>query len=458
MKTPRTTLETGALPGALNAMTALCGAVILLSFGVIAGACGNSTTPRVQPASQDAESSATAVPKTINDRLLPVRLQIPGAPGPGVTATAAAYSDFGDYLHVVDLAAGTARLLGASRLASKPDTYNRPVLSPDRGRLAYVSRRNIIVIDIATGVQQSFSLPSEAAVDTPCLYLGVGLSWAPDSNRLAINMANDLLVMETNTGLYHTIATHPARGRCSTAWSPDGTWIVFDNNVALVRIHPDGSGRVDGPPYYAAPDFAYAGALDFVWAPDSAKFFFTSETGSNGETAPFSRISFVSGLDLRARGIPIGKTIAWQTEPMHQDSRELPFVQALSASGEKAAYVRFDHDANYKWTTYLETRDIDGTSSRTLNSSDQVRATIADAPFWSPDDSAIAYPVRGIQSHGEFGGVHVVNAASGDDLAAVRGPDSFGITNSQTEACDVLVVGWISTTSIVTLTTCEGGE
>ncbi len=383
---------------------------------------------------------------------LPVQLRIPGTPDNSATPVDASEYDFGDYLHVVDLTDGTARLVGSAQLAHRSDEGNRPLLSPDHAHVAYASRRSIVVIDVATGREQAFPLPASAPVPNPCLPVGIGLSWAPDSARVAVNTERALLVLDTGSGSYRAIVENTSvPGSCSVAWSPDGAWIVFSNNVSLVRIRPDGSERFEGPPYYAFPEFSYSGPREFIWSSDSTQLYFSADRA--GELN--ARISFASGLDLRAHGIPIGQTIAWQTAPMYHDSHELPFIEALSTSGTRAAYIRSDHDENWRWTDYLETRDIDGTNSQTLVTRPQTGGSIAYAPFWSPDDRFIAYPHR-LNGGGPSGSARIVSPDSADDMAAALGPDSFELQSGRWVRCDVVVVGWLSTTSLVTLTACEG--
>jgi hypothetical protein len=380
-----------------------------------------SATP--QPTATD---EPTATPTAIDRSRLPVQLHIPGAPDESGTPVAASPTDFGDYLHVVDLAEGTARLVGSARLAAKPDSFNRPLLSPDHTHIAYPSRRSIVVIEVATGREQAFPLPAAPPSATPCGPIGIGLSWAPDSASLAINTEDALLVLDRVSGSYREIVHNTGTpGACAVAWSPDAEWIVFSNHFALLRVRPDGSDRLEGSTYYGGPS-------GFIWAPDSTRFFFS---GIGGGT---SQSSFVSDPDLRVQGIP-----------------DLPLIQALSTSGTRVAYHHSEHDEKWNWTSYIETRDVDGTNSRTLVTS-RNSGSVAYTLLWSADDAFIAYPQR-VSGGGAapWGSVRVVNSTTGEDLTAALGPASIRFSEWSWVVCDVNVVGWLSTTSLVTWTTCE---
>jgi len=386
---------------------------------------------------------------------LPVKLHIPGAPDNGATPVDASEYDFGDYLHIVDLTDGTSELVGSIPIAPRAGGYELPVLSPDHARIAYQSGRAVVVFEVASGRAQTFSLPAAPSTPTPCHRVRSALSWAPDSARLAVNTETALTILDTGSGALRELDQNTGTpGSCGVAWSPDGAWIAFASGWLLSLIRPDGSDIVVEHPQGQYAASYYGGPSEFVWAPDSTRFFFTGLTAISGKG--IGSMSFVSGLDLAASGIPIGDTIAWQTAPMMHDVHELPFVQALSASGTRAAYRRSDHDENWNSTDYVETRNIDGTDNQTLVTFKSGGRSVRDALFWSPDDSLIAYPDVPAGTSIYDGSVRIVNSTGGEDLAAALGPDSFALANGRRVVCSVDVVGWMSLTRLLTWTSCEG--
>lgn len=441
-------------------------AVLLACLGLTV-ACGNES-PSALPTGRSVTAAtetlvtptvsatprATPRPETIDRSKLPIEVGVPGAPDDVSTPVDASEYDYGDYLHVVDLSIGTAELVASAPPAPKTDIYELPALSPDHTQVAYRGGKDVAIVDLASGRVRAFPLPTSLPTTSPCQAGRSVLSWAPDSVRLAVNTETALLVLQTGSGAFQEIAQNRGTpGSCGVAWSPEGQWIVFASAWRLALVRPDGSDRRDVPVDSPARASYYGGPSTFIWAPDSAHFFFSGMTLIPDKG--YASMSFVSALDLRATGIPIGDSIAWQTPPMMHDVHELPFIEALSVSGTRAAYLRTDHDENWKWTNYLETRNLDGTNGQTLVTYISGGGSIRDVPVWSPDDSLIAYPDRPAGQPYQ-GSVRIVTSTGGEDLAAVRGPESFRLVNGRWVVCTMGVVGWLSQARLLTWTTCEG--
>ncbi|NDP42628.1 MAG: hypothetical protein GZ089_07915 [Aromatoleum sp.] len=404
---------------------------------VVAAACGPSS-PLATPAATSATPSptqpaATAKAKAIDRRRLPVRLEIPGAHDPQATpAIAPANINFGEYLHVVDLATGTARLLRDSQPVHKRPDYQRLELSPDHGYLAYVAYDHyVVIIEIATGAERAFPLPPSPPAKYRCTLENKRVAWAPDSTRLAIEVGTDMLMLDAASGATRQMfRADPSYGEvCGLSWSPNGDWIVFDDGKGLARIRPDGSGQLSV--------LKYGGLSNLAWSPDSTTFVFLAATPADYvHAAPF-----VSTIDLQPRALPFrGRELAWSND------------------GDRIVYLHSVHGAEFNWKDYIETVDAGGIDQETLLTYQSRERALVDAPFWSPDDAFIAYPTRQLRPDHEHADIDIINTISGEALPAVDGPGSFRNDKGLGGDCRVLPLGWISTTSLVTLTECSQTE
>ena len=428
-------------------------------------ACGGSSTGLRTPSDTPKPSQTpgpTATPGVIDRSKLPVRLTIPGIPDTPVSpaATPSASPWRGSYLHVIDLTDGTARVLDAAPLPNDPattllshDVPGDAQLSPDRQQLAYLSRRGVVFIDIATGSTHVQAYPVDDRSYAPGGRCGWGdfLAWAPDSRRVAVDSGDQMLILDLGTGAPRQVLT--STRLCDLAWSPDGNWIVFADGSRLGRVRPDGSDRLT--------DSTVLGPYGFTWSPDSSQFFFAAETSI------FTQDSFVSGIDLRARALPVRDTSSLAKTPEPYGPRFYPFIDALSSTGTRAASVRADRDDDLNRYSFIGTRDLYASDPKILATEESFAChgdagcnggTEASVPLrWSPDDSYLAYSATTSQPpRSTFGGIHLVEVVSKKVTDAVEGPDSFTPNGGATvEVCfPVFTVGWISTTSLVTLVRC----
>jgi Tol biopolymer transport system component len=125
-------------------------------------------------------------------------------------------------------------------LFNVPDAYWLS-LSPDGHHLAYLSSNKVTIRDIVHGTSVIVSpmLQGSNALS--------GITWAPDSSRLAfVDIFNTLFVVSAEGNVLTTV---PQLGD-TPSWSPDGQWIAYGavgyGNTQpddLYKIHPDGSGN-----------------------------------------------------------------------------------------------------------------------------------------------------------------------------------------------------------------------
>jgi Tol biopolymer transport system component/DNA-binding winged helix-turn-helix (wHTH) protein len=122
-----------------------------------------------------------------------------------------------------------------------------PTLSPDGGRIAYVSAstdvRRIVVQELESGQQVTIAAAAEAG----------GLRWSPDGSKLLFFARNPgqpggLFVVSKAGGIVRPIA----RGQFVACWSPDGQLIAIGQYLSGRVLLVDSTGRPRGSVAVAA--------------------------------------------------------------------------------------------------------------------------------------------------------------------------------------------------------------
>jgi len=167
---------------------------------------------------------------------------------------------------------------GETRLTNNGAGEFQPAWSPDRARIAFVSRRdahysenNEIYVMNADGTGQTRLTNNAAWNGYP--------AWSPDGRRIAFIDARDLnwniYVMNANgTGETRLTETLVLERKRSPAWSPNGANIAFssdrDGNTNIWVVGADGTGMTRLTDDASSDDSP-------SWSPDGARIAFTSD-------------------------------------------------------------------------------------------------------------------------------------------------------------------------------------
>jgi hypothetical protein len=162
---------------------------------------------------------------------------------------------------------------GVTRLTQNAADDTQPTWSPDGTKIAFVSTRNdgsnvYLMNADGTGVTSITGISG-----------GFEPSWSPDGTRIAFSRvtrlcrfdvcAADVFVIPAGGGVASNLTRNAGGTAYQPAWSPDGTWIAYDQDRQIFLIRPDGSGRTNLSQDPANQDVAP------VWAPDGTRLAFT---------------------------------------------------------------------------------------------------------------------------------------------------------------------------------------
>ena len=108
----------------------------------------------------------------------------------------------------------------------------RFAISPDGSRIVYLSKGHLFVHNLATGISTDLAAVSPATQ---------GLTWSPDSRRIAFSMDSELRIVPAEGGPAFTVCRLPASGRIlNGSWQPDGTIYFSVWREHLYRVPASG--------------------------------------------------------------------------------------------------------------------------------------------------------------------------------------------------------------------------
>ncbi len=235
-----------------------------------------------------------------------VEIALKGMPaGPGVTHTAVnswnglALSPDGKKVAVVahgDVFAASARDGGEpQRLTTTEAAEGAPVWSPDSMKVVYTSERDggnsLYVYDFATNTEKAL---------TKGLDIDGSPAWSPDGKSIAyLRNHKQLHVMTLAGGADKVVATGEIEGGFGNgvrvAWSPDSHWVVFvptgvDGFTNLSVVPGDGSAPARPITFLANGQ----SASRLAWSPDGTYILF--DTAQRSEVSKLARVDLVPHL------------------------------------------------------------------------------------------------------------------------------------------------------------------
>ncbi|MFI5955405.1 TolB family protein [Cryptosporangium sp. NPDC051539] len=190
-----------------------------------------------------------------------------------------------------------------------------PELSPSGKRIAFQTQGAIWVMN-ADGT-------NARKVSKDGFYYGAGISWAPDSNRLAVTRGQidersgepyQLEIVEMRAdGSNETALTSSGGDKNSPAWSPDGSTIVFSYTSAKAMQQGDTydlwTMKADGSRLKQLTSTKNVSEQDTVWAPTGSAIAYAS-WAQQTETTPHVMKSKADGTSVTSLNA-IGYPTAW---------------------------------------------------------------------------------------------------------------------------------------------------
>ncbi|MFN2226164.1 MAG: FG-GAP-like repeat-containing protein [Anaerolineae bacterium] len=217
---------------------------------------------------------------------------------------------------------------GLIRLSDDPGFDDSPALSPDGGRVAFLTARHdpdphfpdlkyeIYLVDADGGNQRRLTT-TDAAEDHP--------AWSPDGARLLFDADYDgdgffeIYVLDLGSGDITRLTFNQANDQFAD-WSPDGAHIAFssdrDGDWNIYVMNADGSEQ---RPLTSSPDWE----LFPAWSPDGTQIAFnglaprsrnTDVYVMNADGSEVRRLTEAPGFDESPAWSPDGSQILFQTQ------------------------------------------------------------------------------------------------------------------------------------------------
>lgn len=236
------------------------------------------------------------------------------------------------------------------------ESFSVPHWSPDRGRIAFVGKNNILyVINLGTGEIASIDqFPNEA---------GIFLNWSPDGEWLAYSKGSTITLYNITTHVAHQINQS---GATDVQWFPNGRELIFQahdsNGISqLYRIGVDGTGLRQ------LTANTEGNLNDVRLSPDGSKVLYTT---------PGASISIIRILDLST-----GNTMEVPGGPLAKNHFPTWSPDSSSIAFSATAY----EDRGYYSLIRLVTNQ--GGSEQTVAISNCFSSPVD----WSPDQTKLAY-------------------------------------------------------------------
>ncbi|MGZ8845201.1 MAG: hypothetical protein ACXW3C_01945 [Pyrinomonadaceae bacterium] len=291
-------------------------------------------------------------------------------------------------------------------LTNDPNDDASPLASPDRSKIAFISRRDgnprIYVMD-ANG-----SNTRAVTQNTNDLAYVSPFSWSPDGSKLAfvrfVNFVQQISVIDVNGSNLVTLTSNDG-DKDAPAWSPDGTRIAFTRksdfnntiqryNMDLYVMNADGSNQTqltNGLPN-----------SEPAWSPDGTTIAFVA-LGNYSSTfeRPTSEIRLINADGSNLRQLT---TFTRSTNP------------TWSPDGTKIAFSSYRSN-NFNFDIFVMNAD----GANQVNLTNDLLGTFQSGfppddaqPAWSPEGTQIAFTRLGTE-------VHVINADGTGNLILIQG-------------------------------------
>lgn len=234
--------------------------------------------------------------------------------------------------------------------------YYSPAWSSDGTRIAYLSTSAPTTLYVA---KADGTVITELADGR---FYGE-VSWSPDGTKLVAAAQNggqfNVYTMNVDGTNFTQLTTNVAASAREPQFSPDGTKIVYTNNIGhdIYVMNTDGTGKIN------LTNGAYAYSMNPYWSPDGSKILFTTDdgTGPNGiaiMNANGTGITTIPSAILATYAVwsPDGTKIAYTDTTYH--------LHIMDASGANDAIYSSDSVYMVDWQPL--TKKPSGATSYTL--------------------------------------------------------------------------------------------
>jgi dipeptidyl aminopeptidase/acylaminoacyl peptidase len=272
------------------------------------------------------------------------------------------------------------------------------VWSPDGRRLAFVfeqrsrhpdnGRTDLYVVRAdGTGLRRIAACPTHRGI-LPCdLFVAAGLTWSPDSSRIAVSGDGRIWTAAVEEGGLRELTRCPPCLDSHPAWSPDGRSIAFARDDGVYE-----ASVADGSTWRLA---SLQGARAPIWSPDGTQIAILAEDG----------VYVLDGVDGNGAVRRIAEILSpkWVSVPAWSpDGRRLSWLVDANSRAPRGHHVDL-------WMTELDgAPPLRVVQAPCCLESDETITRLA----WSPDGRKIAVHAPGFTTSHAPQGVLIVDVAS----------------------------------------------